>query len=233
MCKNHIYLSKIDLSLNQDTYGSLLQIISKENRERCGRFKFKKDALRTLYGELILRYVLVQQFSYKNEDIKMLKSDEGKPYVKDCPIHFNISHSGDYVVCAFSEQPVGIDIEQIKEVDLSIAKRFFCQCEYEDLFAQDNSNRLNYFFSLWTLKESYIKWLGSGMSTPLNSFFFKIDGNSIFMTDTCRKAAPFFKQIPIDGYKLSICSMIVGFPDNIEKISIEDMKFFEKGINDD
>ena len=225
MCKNRIYLSKIDLSLNQDTYSSLLQIISKENRERCSRFKFKKDALRTLYGELILRHVLVHNFSLKNEDIEILKNELGKPYVRGFPIHFNISHSGDYVVCAFSEQEVGIDIEQIKEVDLSIAKRFFCQCEYDDLFAQDDSNRINYFFSLWTLKESYMKWLGGGMSIPLDSFFFKIDGDSIFVTDTCRKTAPFFKQIPIDGYKLSICSMIPAFPDNIEKISVENMKF--------
>jgi len=226
MYKNCIYLSKIDLSLSGDIYDALLQTISKENREKCRRFKFRKDALRTLYGELIVRYVLRQRFAFKKEDITILKDDAGKPYIKGFPIHFNISHSGDYVVCAFSEQEVGIDIEQIKEVDLAIAKRFFCQCEYEDLFAQDKSNRLNYFFLLWTLKESYIKWLGSGMLTPLDSFFFKIEGSSISMADIHRKTTPFFKQIPIDGYKLSLCSMIARFPGNIEKISVENMKFF-------
>jgi len=224
MCKNRIYLSKIDLSLSQDTYNDLLQIISKENREKCHRFKFKEDALRTLYGELILRHVLVRQFFFKNEEIEILKSDEGKPYVKNFPIHFNISHAGDFVVCAFSEQEVGIDIEQIKEVDLDLAKRYFCQSEYEDLFSQNVSHRLDYFFSLWTLKESYMKWLGKGMSIPLDSFCFKITDTGIFMVDANRKTRPFFKQFQIDGYQISLCSMLDDFPDKIEEISVEEMR---------
>jgi len=225
MCKNRIYLSKIDLSLSRDTYNGLLQIISKENREKCSRFRLREDALRTLYGELILRHVLIQLFSLKNEEIVILKGDEGKPYVKDLPIHFNISHAGDFVVCAFSEQEVGIDIEQIKVIDLDLAKSYFCQCEYEDLFAKNVSHRLEYFFSLWTLKESYMKWLGNGMSIPLDSFCFKVADDEISLVDVNRKMRPFFKQFPIDGYQLSLCSMIDDFPDKIEKISVEEMRF--------
>jgi len=223
--RNFIYLSKINPSLSQDKFNDLLQIISKENREKCHRFKFKEDALRTLYGELIVRHVLRHQFSLKNEEIEILKSDEGKPYVKDFPIHFNISHAGDFVVCAFSDQEVGIDIEEIKAVDLEIAKRFFCQCEYEDLFAQKITNRLDYFFSLWTLKESYMKWLGSGMSIPLDSFCFKITDTDISCLDDNRETMPFFKQFPIEGYKLSVCSMIHDFPDKMEEINVEEMTF--------
>jgi len=225
MYKNRIYLSKIDLSLNHDTYNSLLQAISKENRERCRRFKFMEDALRTLYGELILRHVLIQHFSSNNEGIKILKGESGKPYVSGVPIHFNISHSGDFVVCAISEQSIGIDIEKIVEVDLTLATRYFCRCEYDDLLAQDKNNRHDYFFSLWTLKESYIKWLGGGMSIPLDSFYFKIADDGISMTDTHRKTKPYFKQFYIDGYKLSLCSMFANFPDKIQKISIEEMEY--------
>jgi len=218
---NSIFLSKIDVSLSNDTYNDLLKIISEENRERCRRFKFKEDSLRTLYGELILRHVLNKQFSIKNEDVEILKGNAGKPYVKGFPIYFNISHAGDYVVCAFSEQEVGIDIEQVKQVDLDIAKRYFCQSECEDLFAKEASHRLEYFFSLWTLKESYMKWLGDGMSIALDSFFFKIKDEDISVVDVNRKTSPFFKQLTIDDYKLSICSMIKDFPTKIEKISIE------------
>jgi len=222
--KNLIYLSKINPSLSQDKFNDLLQLISKENREKCHRFKFKEDALRTLYGELMVRYFLCQQFAFKNEAIEILKSDEGKPYIKDFPIHFNISHAGDFVVCAFSEQEIGIDIEQIKEIDLEIGKRFFCQSEYEDLLAQKITDQRDYFFSLWTLKESYMKWLGTGMSIPLNSFCFKITNASISCLDDNRNIMPSFKQFPIEGYKLSVCSMIHDFPDKIERIRIEKIK---------
>jgi len=224
---NHIYLSKINKSLSQERLNDLLQIISKENREKYHRFKFKEDALRTLYGELIVRHVLCKQFSLKNETIEILRSNEGKPYIKDNLIYFNISHAGDFVVCAFSKREIGIDIEQIKEINLEIAKRFFCQCEYENLLTQRTADQLDYFYSLWTLKESYIKWLGTGLSTPLDSFCFKIMGDDISCLDYNRKRTPFFKQYFIDGYKLSVCSMVNEFSDHIERISIEEMMFYD------
>ena len=215
---NCIYLAKINKELSEESFNALLQIISKENQDKCHRFKFKEDALRTLYGELIVRHVLSDYFSIENKDIKILKSNEGKPYIKDNPIYFNISHAGDFVVCAFSEQEIGVDIEQINDIDLKIAKRFFCASEYEDLVAQEVENRLDYFYSLWTLKESYMKWLGTGISIPLDSFCFKITGDEISFVDYNRKEMPFFKQYFIDGYKLSVCSMLGEFSDEIVKI---------------
>ena len=225
MSENCIYISKIDRSLSRDVYNGLLQLISKENQEKCRRFRFMEDSLRTLYGELIVRHVLCRKLSLKNGEIEMLKRGEGKPYIKDCPIHFNISHAGDFVVCAFSEQEVGVDIEQIRDFDLSVAKRYFCPCECEDLFAQNEEGQLDYFFSLWTLKESYMKWLGKGMSIPLDSFHFKISYDSISVTDVNRNLKPFFKQFHIDGYKLSLCSVVGDFPDKVEHFCIEEMTF--------
>jgi len=233
MCKNRVYLSKIDLLLRQDIYDDLLQIISSENRERCRRFRLKEDALRTLYGELILRHVLTQRFSLRNEGIEILKGDKGKPYVKDFPTHFNISHAGDFVICAFSEKEVGIDVEQVKEVDLNIAKRYFHPFECEDLFAQDASRQLEYFFLLWTLKESYMKWLGDGMSIPLDSFFFRVADDNISLTDKHREARPFFKQFTIGGYQVSLCSAVDDFPDRIEEISIDEMRFNKRDLENE
>ncbi|MCL2425611.1 MAG: 4'-phosphopantetheinyl transferase superfamily protein [Oscillospiraceae bacterium] len=223
MCKNHIYVAKIDSSLSDDIFNGLLQVISDENREKCQRFMFKKDALRTLYGELMFRHVLCQQYSFANDEIEILKGDEGKPYIKDSPVHFNVSHAGDFVVCAFSEHEVGVDIEQVKDIDLDLAKHYFCKREYEDLFAQNINNRLDYFYSLWTLKESYMKWLGLGMSIPLDSFCFDISCSGISVTDINRKTSPHFRQLPIEGYKLSICSMVDDFPDKIDEITVEEM----------
>jgi len=215
---NRIYLAKINIALSQKNLNTLLQLISEENQDKCSRFKFKEDVLRTLYGELTVRHVLCKQFRFKNEDIKILKSNEGKPYIEDNSIYFNITHAGDFVVCVFSDQEVGIDLEQINEIDLKIAQRFFCQSEYEDLLAQKVENHLDYFYSLWTLKESYVKWLGTGISIPLDSFCFKISNDEITFVDYEREITPFFKQYFVAGYKLAVCSINPEFPDQIEKI---------------
>jgi len=230
MNENHIYLSKIDLTLSQDIYDGLLQIISKENRERCLRFRHKEDSLRTLYGELIVRYALCREFAVRNEEIEFIKSDDGKPYVKGVPVYFNVSHAGDFVVCAFSEHEVGVDIERVRDVDLKLARRYFCECECEDLFAQDADRRIDYFFSLWTLKESYMKWLGRGLSVPLDSFFFKISDDGISVTDVNRATVPFFKQFFVEGYKLSVCSTVDDFPDEMEEIIWDFCRRTELGV---
>ena len=223
--KNLIYISKINPALSEEKINLLLQYISKENQKKCRCFRFKEDALRTLYGELMVRFVLCNQFSYKNEDIELLKADGGKPYIKDHPLYFNISHAGDFVVCVFGTQEIGIDIEQIKEIDIKIADRFFAYQEYADLLAQKPSAQIDYFYSLWTLKESYLKWLGTGLATPLDSFCFKMTNDNITCVDNNRKITPFFKQFFIKGYKLSVCSQVNDFPNNIEKINIEEITF--------
>ena len=224
MYNNFIYLAKIDLSLPEEVYQRLLPMISQKNQERCRRFRLKADALRTLYGELMVRHVLIQHFSFANKDIEILQSAEGKPYVQGLPFHYNISHAGDYVVCAFSELPVGIDIEEISDIDLNLAKTVFSSYEYDALYRQDPSNRLDYFFSLWTLKESYIKWLGDGMSVPLKSFSFRIVGHQIYLEDAYRQAKPFFRQWQLAGYKMSLCSMLRDFRDKIECFEVEQFR---------
>ena len=65
---------------------------------------------------------------------------------------------------------IGVDIEKIQLIDLKVAQRFFSEKEYEDLIAKTSSERIAYFYDLWTLKESLTKTLGIGLTIPLNSF---------------------------------------------------------------
>jgi len=223
--KVNIYLSKIDLSLDQEEITRLLQFISNENRNKCKKFSFKVDVLRTLYGELIIRYILCKKLLIKNECIELRKGNNGKPYVKDFPVHFNVSHAGDYVVVAIADQEIGIDIEQMEKIDMRIAKRILSSYEYDDLVSEDTEDQLQHFYSLWTLKESYVKLLGTGLSMPLDSFGFRLKGNDISFIDhnNSVRAKPYFKQYLVEGYKLSVCSMTPEFPNRIERISIKEI----------
>lgn len=225
-----IYLAKIDVALDQKKIDALIQLISEENQEKCRRFKKKADVLRTLYGELMVRYFLWKQFSLADEDVEFLKGENGKPYIKGLPVHYSISHAGDFVVCAFCEKEIGIDIEKIRTIDLKVGKRFFCDSEYEDLLMKKKLDQIDYFFTLWTLKESYIKWLGTGMLTPLDSFCFSMSQVGISFMDKKREVKPFFKQYFVAGYKLAVCSVDCDFPDEMENLALEEMIVFKQGL---
>lgn len=218
-----VYLVRLDKDISHEKIQYFLSKISEEKKERYKRFHFVDDALRTLYGEILVRYLCISQFALNNNEIHFIKNEYGKPFLKDIPLYFNISHAGEWVACALGSEEIGIDIEQVKEIDMDIAKRFFCTCEYESLMKKDEEKRLEFFYIIWTLKESYIKWLGTGLSKPLDSFYFKINNQHIQCVDKSYKTVPNFKQYSIEGYKLSVCSKTSKFVENIVKINVEDI----------
>lgn len=108
-------------------------------------------------------------------------------------------------------------MERIKDLNIKIADRFFSKEEVEDLYKIKKSERLKYFFDLWTLKESYIKADGRGLNIPLNSFSFRVIDNEIIFNTQNNLKNCFFKRYKIDQYyKLSICSLTPKFPKTIE-----------------
>lgn len=92
----------------------------------------------------------------------------GKPYLTGHPkLQFNLSHSGRWCVCAVSTVPVGVDVEQVRPMDLAWTDKFLSAKEREDLRAKEDSDRLWRFYELWTRKESYAKALGRGLTPDL------------------------------------------------------------------
>lgn len=138
-------------------------------------FRFAADKQRSLMGDLIVRWFYAQELNTNPFALEFETNEHEKPFLKSHPkAQFNISHSGDYVVVAFSDCPVGIDIEKNKGNRLAVARRFFTREELDDLFALPNEQKqIDYFYQLWTLKESYMKAIGKGISMSLSSFSFK------------------------------------------------------------
>lgn len=195
-----------------------------ENKiKKIKKFKYKNDYLRSLYGELLVRYEIIKKLSIKNIDISFSNNEYGKPFLNSkYNFHFNISHSDNWVVCAFSNEAIGVDIEVIKEGNLDIAKRFFTKDEYKALHSKSSSDQNTYFYKLWTLKESYIKWLGKGLSIPLDSFSISENyNNTFYMKDT--KTNIIFNQFEFDNnYIISTCSTDPKI-NKIEVVSIKDL----------
>lgn len=174
------YILKIDTALEKEEFARLLNCVSEEKRERILRFHRSEDAQRTLLGDVLSRYALCKRFNLQNKDLVFGVNEYGKPLLPGFQdAHFNISHSGPWVVCAVDDKPVGIDVEIIKPMDFKIAERFFSKDEYHSLMDQPEEMKLNYFYRLWTLKESYIKAEGKGLSIPLDSFSISIGSDTI------------------------------------------------------
>lgn len=86
---------------------------------------------------------------------------------------FNLSHSGRYVMCAYSDrngEEVGCDLEMIREYKDRVARRFYCPEEYAYIIGKDEAERAEWFYRFWVLKESFLKATRKGMLLDTRSF---------------------------------------------------------------
>ncbi|MEK5448472.1 4'-phosphopantetheinyl transferase family protein [Paenibacillus sp. FSL R7-0331] len=200
---------EINNRLSSNTFHILLDHLPVEKQAKVRSFRRYEDALRTLFGELLVRTSVMEMYQLPNDRIQFNSNCYGKPFlVHPEPFHFNISHSGHWVVLAIDSNPIGIDIEKIQPFDLSTAEYFFSKNEYTDLIRKPPIKQLSYFYDLWTLKESYIKYIGKGLSQDLNSFSIHCDNGVFKLTSQDEASCVFFNQYDIDpDYKLSLCSL--------------------------
>lgn len=167
-----IYAVRIVPITDGDLFEQLLSRVTPEKVERIFGYRREADGLRTLFGDLLLRRMIMMETGIPNEDIEFGYTTFGKPYLKGrADFHFNLSHSGDWAVAAADTAPVGVDVEQIAAVDYDVSKHFFTEEERGNLM--NSSDKAAYFFTLWALKESYVKLIGKGVSQPLNSISIK------------------------------------------------------------
>jgi 4'-phosphopantetheinyl transferase len=185
----------------------LLSSLPESSRRKINAFFRASDAQRSLFGELLIRRLLCEKIGIRNSDLKIHFEEKGKPYIQNYPLHFNMSHSGVWVVAAVSAAPVGIDIEQMKRNRLEVARRFFTESEYTNLMDRPEPDRTDYFYTLWTLKESYLKALGRGLTLPLNSFAVRIQHGEYMIDINGNFAQMNLKIVPLEsGYKIAICA---------------------------
>jgi 4'-phosphopantetheinyl transferase len=148
----------------------MVSALSPEERDRANKFRFKKDRDRYATSRGILRKLLGDYLSVSPVKLQFHYGPHGKPYlVEDTlphPIHFNVSHSSDLVLFAFSPaQEIGIDVEHIRtDYDFEgIARRFLLPVEFAKLISMQSNARPLEFFRLWTRMESYAKTRGIGI----------------------------------------------------------------------
>ncbi len=174
MLKTEVYLMDVRLLKEDDIFSAYLGQVAGDRQIKINALKSSQAKARSLGAGLLLGQVLKK---HQIDDQALITYNKnGKPFLKDYGnFHFNLSHSGDFVVCAAGPQEVGVDIQKIKDLDLKLAKRFFHKKEFEFLANLPSEMKKIAFNQIWAGKESYLKYLGTGLATPLNSFELQID----------------------------------------------------------
>lgn len=154
-----------------EDFQQIYEQLSPSRKVRIDRLRRGEDKERSLAAEF-----LVYNLLRKNMNITSAKlhcRSNGQPYLSGCQMQVSISHSEEMVVCAISENPVGIDVERIRPINLNICRHVCVPEEMEYLSAQEQSfeNKLccdekvlRRFFEIWTAKEAYYKKCGTGIT---------------------------------------------------------------------
>ncbi|MEO1654125.1 MAG: 4'-phosphopantetheinyl transferase superfamily protein [Bacteroidota bacterium] len=151
----------------------LKEFLSADEIGRGKKFRFEKDQDHFIVARAALRDLLAGYLNCEPKEITFSYGHNGKPFLKDEKIEFNVSHADHTALIGFSmDAPLGVDIEQVRsdiEFEL-VARHFFSPPEVKTLLALDIYAQTQAFFYCWTRKESFIKALGDGLAFPLDQF---------------------------------------------------------------
>lgn len=205
----------------------LLKLLPKETCKKVNGFARSNDSQRSLLGELLARHLLYKATGEPLPDEAFITGEKGKPAHDGFRgIHFNITHSGEWVAVALSSGSVGVDVERMRKIPEGLAKRFFSEAENQWLdSAKNEAEQKDIFFTLWTLKESFLKAIGKGLTKSLSSFTILQKGNNHFelMQNEETKGFNLYNFEFRDGYKLSVCSEDSDFEQKVNFVEIKDL----------
>jgi len=218
-------LKLVKEGLDPEFQDSLFQYLPSDSQLRLKDRPNNNSKLQTVCGELLARYSIAKFTGNAHHKITLVFGEKGKPHIGNLTdVHFNISHSGHYVVCAVAATEVGIDVERVRKVNLRIAERFFSVPELHDLIMLDEESRKQYFITLWTIKESYLKAIGRGLTQHLNSFtIVKSDNNFRLTGDKEAESFGIITQQLDTEYSMAVCAPLP-FPEcETHFINLEDI----------
>ena len=198
MDNNRLYFININ-SVSNENYDKYYFLIDEDRRNRVDKYINENDRKLSICSGMLLKHALK---NLNIEDYKLKYNEYGKPYLVGNNYYFNISHSKDYAICVIADDEIGCDIEYIRDFNIKIAQRYFNNEEYEDILIDNSKDK---FYRYWTLKESFIKNVGLGLSLSLNSFRIILN-NNIEIKQSVNNSNYYFEEVNINNdYKCSIC----------------------------
>lgn len=177
-------------------------LCSDEQKAKIDRLHNEAAKCQCLIAGLLQEWYLYRQSACLGERLILSCQPKGKPYIEGkTGLHFNISHSGEWVVLGSAKQELGIDIQRICAWRESVVKRCCTKEEQEQLAVASQRDEL--FYRYWTQKESYIKYTGEGLSAELSKLLCRKNEIQDLRTGAvCHTACVRWKE----AYWMSICT---------------------------
>lgn len=148
----------------------------------------------------LLKKELARYLSLDADEVVIAKDEKGCPYIDGrADIFISISHCNGYIMCAFSDDKIGVDVELVKKRRKSVENRVFTDSEISLLNNSGNEDRA--FYTLWTLKESYLKAIGTGFADNAKD----VEFYSLELPIKSNKSEYSFTVGEHDGFVYSVC----------------------------
>ncbi|MCL6454599.1 MAG: 4'-phosphopantetheinyl transferase superfamily protein [Alicyclobacillus sp.] len=206
-----------------------LGFLAEDQQERVSRCLDPMASRQIVVADLLVRAVLGERLQVKNHQLAFERNEHGKPSLRGTSqVHYNVSHSREWILCAVGTAEVGVDIQYMQPFNHGAVHRYLHPAEQRDIAAQGSAARqLVRFYEIWTRKESYVKAMGRGFAEPLSSFCVVpaeegdaclADGTSgtQWKITSCRVAA---------GYQAALCTPAAAHVDSVVRVwSVEELE---------
>lgn len=180
-----------------------------EEKERLDKFVFKEDFKSSLIGRLMMRKFVNETLQIPYNEIAFVRDEKGKPILKlpegiQKNISFNVSHHGKFTVLAgeVGSNIIGTDVMKLEYTGgktlsefFRIMTRHFSPTEWATIKGCNTSDeQIAMFCRHWSLKESYVKAVGVGITINLQDISFKINSGHLSQDDLVSNTELYIKN---------------------------------------
>ncbi len=160
-----VYTLKLERPLSAQEIAALSRAAESAAVEKYNKRPGIPDAELSLVGSALMHLAAARTLGFTMTEVKVMRSDTGKPYILGDNLYVSLSHSKNLCVCAVCDRSVGVDIEYIKETyPERVADKYLDEGECKMLKDVGTNGRAALFYMLWTRKESILKCTGEGLS---------------------------------------------------------------------
>lgn len=203
-------IGAVNIQFNLDDYYIRIQnMLPPDSILKAEKYHFTEDKKRSVAGEFLKRVLLANVLGTRASLLEFKTNPFNKPLLSSHEgVHFNLTHSGDWVLIATDENPLGIDIEKIEPEIPNVEEIVFTSEEIRQIYQYGSKESVHRFYNHWTRKESYIKALGVGFSASLEKITIReLPGGNIQIVSDHYDSRWIIKDLLLDeGYSLSLCS---------------------------
>ena len=215
-----LYATRMDGEIPAQDWQELCSLIPEYRQGKIRLLLVRQDRERSLLAGLLLRHAIRETLG--EESVHFEFNSCGKPALAGrSDFHFSLSHAGIWIVCAVDGQSVGVDVEKTETVDFpSLARVAFSLEEQRTLQNKIGAEQLDYFYDVWTMKESYCKAVGQGLSLAPETLTVKAGGLGQWIIAPRENPGwrlHQYKKIET-GYKLAVCALHESFTEDMHLI---------------